>query len=706
MKANQSSKNFKNATRILTVAICIGLAFSLIAVEQSEAILGIALVIAGVFIAGVIIGWLANDGHDVTTPDALVTSEENYVLVWNDFFEDWNNDYIDENVDLANYMMMYNLTFLDSVRRAEHDVSSYVHFINWSEVEDSMTSLTAYKENITKFIVSSLHGYNRIDVSVLQHIYDTDVWSYTTPMKHGKAQNPDSNDWSRLTFYGDKYMFIPQYNQMMHIGYQYKVPFGTYPVGYSGDYDIGDKFFVTYIYVPTGNFITLKNLDTDVSNTYYGGVHNLQGEATEVISVTARDSTVPSFDNTGVYLFGVPTDFNILSDNFIIYNTGLGDVDAGSSQTLTFEKSKHIESIYISATGTGTTYVWINDELFTTLSQANSWVNINDYVYEITIENNIDTFCLKQIKTEGYIYHDMTGRLRVDTDLAGTAYITDNLPARGRIGLDWMVDSYKTIYEGMIINAKILWNLYHANGWYSTDDIPSEFLVVPPDVIFDNMDALKNLPLDDARAIYYTWMGQLIDFYDENPDYVGTFDDTDMTMFDNGIVINASLIHGGNTVFDNHQIYISPLLGDFVICKDNLYILTQKIFIYDITDTYIYYGYIGDNLTIHNISIDGVETECVTLGRQTMQDFLVGKYGFSISFTGEWQFPEIVSAKTYLTIGIGCIVSGILIAVASSGKYKKYRVIGYLLILIGSGVIVFTYIIPAIQSFFESLIFW
>lgn len=716
MKSNQSSKNFKSVARVLTIVICIALAISLVTVQQTEAVIGIAVALVAVFAGGLIIGWLANSRHDSTSPDALITSQENYVTVWNDFIEDWNNDYTDENVDLANYMMMFNLTFLDSVRRAEHDVASYVHLLNWSDVENNMSSLIGYKENVTNFIISTLHGYNRIDISILQHIYDTDTWSYTTPMKHAKTVKLNSAvyyDWCELTTTYRGYNFYTQY----------KANFGSYPVGYDGEYDIGDKFYVTFIYVPNGEHITLKDLVTNIETTYYHGVYDLEGKQNEVINVTTYDYGVGTnnhlLDVTGVYLFGLPTDFDMLEDNFITYGTDL--TFSSQPQSVLFENDKFITEFTVKfASEVGGGYgskVYVDGDYIgesTDGSTANPTFityTTDDYIHNITTTpfwaiGGWATSCVISIQTEGYIYHDMTGGLRVDTDSAGTANITDNLLARGRIGLDWMVDSYKNIYDGMIINAKILWNLYHGNGWYSTDDIPSEFLVVPPDIIFDNMDALTNLPLDKAQAIYYAWMAQIIDFYNENPDYVGTYDDTNMTVFDDGIIINASLIHGSKTVFENHEIYISPLLGDFEICKNNSYNLTQKIFIYDITATYIYYGYVGDNLTINSITIEDVETDCVTLGRQTMQDFLLGKYGFSISFPAEWVFPEIENLEIYMTLAIGCIVAGIIVAVASSGKFKKFRPIGYLLVAIGIGVIIWIYVIPIIQSFLSSLVFW
>ncbi|GAG20204.1 unnamed protein product, partial [marine sediment metagenome] len=263
----------------------------LITVQQSE---GAILIGIGIFVGGFIIGWFMTSGHDSSSPDAQVISEENYILTWNDFIEGWNNDYISGNTNLANYMMMYNLTYLDSVRRAEHDVASYVHLTNWSDVQTNMTSLVDYKENITKFIISTLHGYNRVEVSILQHMYDTDSWSYTTPMKIGKHYiTGDQYAWMDLELYGSQ-SFPPNYN----VPTQYKVCFGTHPVGYNGDYDIGDKLYVTFMYVPNGNSITLKNLNSDEETVYTQGVHDLEGLLNEVIDVTIRDSGLPSYDNT------------------------------------------------------------------------------------------------------------------------------------------------------------------------------------------------------------------------------------------------------------------------------------------------------------------------------------------------------------------------------------------------------------------------
>lgn len=702
MKVSELSKRkkFKSVAKVLSIAICFTVAFSLVTVETTEAILGIVCIVVGAFVAGAIIGYLANEGHDKTSPDGLVTSQANYVLVWNDFVEEWNNDYISENVNLANYMMMYNLTFLDSVRRAEHDVASYVNLLNWSDVESNMSSLSGYKENVSNFIVSTLHGYNRIDVSILQHMYDTDVWAYTTPMKRAKVYTAISTyhyDWRELNYCGTS-----------GIDYvQYKAPFGTHPVGYDGNYDVGDKFFVTFLYVPSGYSITLKNLDSNVETTYNDGVHDLQGKRNEVIDVDVTTYPHVGIDNTRVYLFGLPTDFDILVDTYINYNPGL--TYSTEPQSIVFESEKFIKEIGVKIIY-GVSYeadIYLDGVFKSRWGMESQTVTLNEYASNITIVpiGSGSSAYITRIQSEGYIYSDMNGGLKVVTDSGGTSDVTDNLPDRGRVGLDWMVNSYKNIYDAMIINSKILWNVYHANGWYSTDDIPSEFIVVAPDMIFDNLDVLKNLPMDKAQAIYYAWMAQLINFYDENPDYADTYDDTDMTVFDDGIIINASLVHGGKTVFTNHLIYISPLLNDFYICKDNFYNLTQKIFIYDITGNYIYYGYVGDNLTVHNITIDDVGTDCVTLGRQTMHDFLMGKYGFSISFPAEWIFPVagIPSTDIYATIAVAFICLGVPIWLFAGKKYNK---IGILLVVIGGGILIYIYVLPIIIDFFDSLVFW
>jgi len=721
MKSNKSSKfnrkNLKTAVGILTILICFGMVFNLVVVEQVEAVVitgtGIVIIMGATFIGGLIVGWLTNTGHDSSSPDALVISEENYILVWEDFNEEWNNDYIQANTNLHNYMMMFNLTYLDSVRRAEHDVASYVNLLNWSDVENNMTSLISYKENLTKFIVATLHGYNRIEVSILQHVYDTDAWSYTTPLKYAPYAHHSTGetnyDWTELTDYG--------YDEPDQQDFQYKVNFGTYPVGFdtgggesglplkTGGYNIGEKFYVTYIYVPNGNFITLKNLDTNDETTYSQGVYDLQGEENEVMDVTIYDygstSANENLDRTGVYLFGVPTDFDVLQDTLKTYNTGLLLSSVGESQSLIFEATKYINEVTVE--GTEGSSLYIDGILKYDFPHYQTIpIPIDDYVKNITMQQGtLASGRIVSITTEGYIYPDMQGKLKVVTEHAGTAYITDDLPARGRVGLDWMVNSYKSIYDSMIVQAKILWNLYHANGWYSTDDIPSEFLVIPPDIIFDNMDVFGNLPLDEAQAIYYAWMAQLIDFYNKNPDYTGTYDDTNMTVFDDGIIFNATLVHGNKTIFSNHEIYISPLLNDLDLCKNNSYNLTQKVFIYDITANYIYYGYVGDNLSIHNITIESIETDCVTLGRQTMHDFIMGKYGFSISFPAEWEFPPIDGGEEiYTIIAVALICLGVPIWLLGGKKYNK---VGILMIVVGACIIIVIYAIPAIVDFFT---FW
>jgi hypothetical protein len=232
--------------------------------------------------------------------------------------------------------------------------------------------------------------------------------------------------------------------------------------------------------------------------------------------------------------------------------------------------------------------------------------------------------------------------------------------------------------------------------------------VVPPDVIFDNLDALHNIPFNASLGIYWTLLRQIVDFYNSNPNYLDSYNDSDVYAFDDGIIINGTLVHNETTIFTNHSLYITPIFSDLELCSNTSYNLSQQIFIYDIIDRKIYYGYENDTLNVTNITIDGTLTNCTTLGRQTMHDFILGKYGFSISFAGEsWQYPG-TDYTNYEYLAVGCIVGGIILAIAGAGKdagaRKIFKYLGILLIAIGVCIFIYIFVIEPILDWFGWLL--
>lgn len=396
--------------------------------------------------------------------------------------------------------------------------------------------------------------------------------------------------------------------------------------------------------------------------------------------------------------------------------TGLGFTEPNHNQSFVAPMEKSVDSIRI-------VYDVGSPEYFTLLIDGNSYGSYsgntskigNNYIYEVSYHGTFTELTLKcengtsakigGVLCSNYYGADLNGGMIVDTTLDGQCNVTEGLPARAAIGLNFFSDTIATIYEGMEENAFYLWSLYHSFNWYNTSDIPSDYITLPPDIIFDNLDAVNTLSPDKGLAIYYAWLKQIVEFYDENPEYLGSISDENFTTFDDGIIINCTLVHGGDEIFNLNRVYILPRITDMEVCINTTYELSQQLFIFNIDTLTIYTGYTGDSLFVYNISVDGEDVTCVLLGRQNMQNFTLGKYNFSISFSGEeWEYPElggygIVDLLIYG--GIACLICGCL-----SFLYKKTRGLGKFLLAVGIVLIIIAIIYPLllmIWNFFSGL---
>lgn len=713
MKANkkfvEDNAGSSHIADIIFIMIVVGLCAMLVTVQVGKAIIPILIGMGVAFFGGALVGWWLSQQQDTGTPDALVTSETDYVLSWNDFLEEWNNSYISENTHLRNYMNTYNFTYLQNVRRAENEVSAFVNYTDWDAVVENMTTLTGYKENVTYSIIGMLHCYNRLEANIISYLFDTMNFDYTQPIKQPVRGGP----WYAI-------------NAMSAGSYQYKLKFGTFPAGYTGKYSIGDSLYITFIYVPDGKYILLNRTVNGLpQQTNYSakGVYDLQGMRCEVVDVSRDANYGTSLDGTQVYVWGMPVSFNPLtppSIDYTIISVHNGTIPSGANYTMQFGCKKYIDFVGLYTWGGDTYKVYVDGVLFANGTVPGGArmvynVSINDNVTILTTQCTGHSHSIHGVRCPGYFYNiwHYCEAVKITTTHDGTVYVhgpgnfyLSRLTADRDIGLYWMSDSYVNIYDAMIQQSHILWNLYHANGWYHTTDIPSDFIVVPPDVIFDNLDALSDLPLNVSQAIYYAWMYQLIRYYDENPNSTAVYSDNNQTMYDLGIKVNATLVHGVNTPFTGQYVYVSPLLNDFHICKGEYYNLTQGLFIFNPDTSHVYYAYAGDNFTVHNITLNGVQVDCITLGHDTMSEYLLGEYGFNLSFAGEWEFPEVGYDDTYLMLAGVAIAIGIVMF--AFGRFSKEKhggiaTLGLLLMIAGFAYIAYIYAVAPILQFFGIL---
>lgn len=111
-----------------------------------------------------------------------------------------------------------------------------------------------------------------------------------------------------------------------------------------------------------------------------------------------------------------------------------------------------------------------------------------------------------------------------DKDYTGTitVEISGVDPAAWNMGtgeyLSWTQDLYNLTYwmaQGILNNAKLIWDYCHEQGWEDVSDIPESWIPIYPDFVFDNWEMLKDIDLNDTKLIYYSMLEQIKGFMGE-----------------------------------------------------------------------------------------------------------------------------------------------------------------------------------------------
>lgn len=667
MKHIKSSKKYKAISRILTVTICVSLAFALITTPQSEAIIGV--IIVSVIVGGVI-GWLLHDTNSVDNiadNPALQLSEENLLTAWEGTAERISNQYRENNIDVLNFVNLFNLSYLYWVRQAENEVANVINYTSWYNAKNNMTAFDDFDDSLMDFILSQVAKYSAQDIYVFRDILDTNAKSgidVTTP--DGVIDSTFS--------YGLRPMVSNR----------------------NGDWYLID------IFVPSG-----QSLKVD-GNVYIEGVYQFLGDIHQLSEISS-DS---------ILISGFPTNFDIYTaKNYEDLNvTVMPDYNyVPSGQARFLHINRHIDTLYFDGVGTNTYTGWadINGDYHLVGTSTGDIVCYpNAYVqyahfYGVGGHASAVTKIRADIVYDDLFYRPEPITMKIETTLAGNLALAEHITDRDTINFyDTIITYMKTLKTGMELNAQILFNFYHSHGWFDTDDIPSQYLVVMPDLSFDNIYALAGLDVNEAMMIYYAMLKQLDN---ETLWAEPNIDSTDITISDFGKwMVKAKLIHASDTIFDNVWVWIVPQSKTLDLNNGSDIVLTQSIMFFVPSTQEMFMGYSGDTLHIYSILEDGEYVETTSITRMSLQEFLITTYGFDVSVFGEWEFPQLVEhAEIYLTIAIACLGIGIPVRFLGD-KFKggKYKHIGTLLILAGIGIIVFVYVLPAIQGFIDWIVFW
>lgn len=134
-----------------------------------------------------------------------------------------------------------------------------------------------------------------------------------------------------------------------------------------------------------------------------------------------------------------------------------------------------------------------------------------------------------------------------------------------------LLKSFRNVLQDMansiLKNAYIVWESYHDRGIYSKSDIPANEILPYPDLLFDNIDALRNLSLNESMYVYYSMLSQMSDTLQkmdaELTNASNDFDKLDVN--DDGVLSEDEI---NKSVWDSYD-YLKPYMYDAVTDSDS-----------------------------------------------------------------------------------------------------------------------------------------
>jgi len=301
-----------------------------------------------------------------------------------------------------------------------------------------------------------------------------------------------------------------------------------------------------------------------------------------------------------------------------------------------------------------------------------------------------------------------------------------------------LYSTYDRIRNSAITESRTLWQTYKDAGYNDISQLPEDEIPIFPDIVMDNIEALGNMSLEDAYALYWNMLKQLPNAVLLNKTNV-TGNDFKIANYSGKIatitLIKANATAVMQTIIDKHKCYIIPLEAGITLSVNHTYaiydnsslgsienvikthfnvtkinaVFTQQFLIFDINTSVWYnikpshsyaYGFYVYALTKNNKSVD-----TINLPINTFNDFVYSRYGFRFNpFTYNPHIPITIHDDGSDIIGwllahkslivIASIVLGMLLMASSKRSSGSYT-LGVLLFIAGIGMAFYWYIIPA-----------
>ena len=698
--------------RILTVALVVGLAFvvaDLAYVDNAEAFPFIIIPVAiGV---GMLAGWLLSEYFDDSSdPNYDVYEEQISHAYWNETINELQDQYNLSRNDDINMRLLYDNTYLAAVRYAENEVASYVNCSTWADAKANMTSFDNFNQTARHILLYKMGNVGYTDCLVLDYAHHADYLSFIDLEVDGSPQSTFS--WG-----------VQAHNN-------------TYNGSYIGEY------FLNYVYVPKNGYIVVDGTNYTGGNT--GDILTFVSMSLDMLLADEEPASYNITDySDGCYINGLRVDFPINADHDIgdlSYHTGEWVVYSPATNGLyayetifDYDSPVHVDSLEMYAhqlTGANLYAEYrIRCDGTVVYTDAGPGYPSGTWHYEGWI--SVDQDCSKlEIGTKkrqhgdhyhtrakctswsepdyscGYFYRLDNSSVVLNYTTLSNFNLNTNLSNRNHVYSDFWNGSFSTIYSAMNSSAYSLWNYYRCvMGWENPGDIPSDNLIIYPDWLMSNLDALAGLNVSEFLIIYYVllqqfndsvlWNGTLTDEIDSTLFNISDFSDT---------VIKATLVHSGSEVFNQSWVWMVVYTDDLNISTGTTITLNQTCLFFEIENKQLWLGYAGDNLTIHEIKVSGSPVGETNLTITTLSAFLSATYGIDLegsSFQGALG-SLFGSASDQLILILGLVGVGVVCSFS-----RKLKVIGFLAFAGAAGLFVYWYVWPYIEpviDFFRGLL--
>ncbi len=702
-----NSPNYKKIKQAAVIGLAVVCAFSVVSIEYTQT--AEAFVCGGLCVAGIIItagavggyiGWTLGHSDDDTNPNS--NSEESiHHAAMLDKISHYIDLYKQNHNEQINLQNLYANTYLACVRYGENEASEVVQYDNWEEAKSNMETFHQFNLTARSILLNIMGSYGYMDSQLLNTISDSGQFSFITLKQDSTEQN--------------------------YINWGIQLFNNKYNDSYLGDY------LLNFVGVPVGEYIIIDGVNYSSASDYQ--IFDFEScDLEQVVEGTFREYTIEEISNESkVYINGVRSNYPVINlsayDNTFTINIPDYSVDLHKTESQYHTVFMRGSPLYVGKI----TYSWnVADDrdddkkkFFMYYHNGTDWNTITDHVhradgydtylgegnFNFNLNKNIYGFKFRNYYADSaYSYGDDTFSVTMSLEVDSCFFYREE--STHNIELDYqtqndigVTDSFKNVtfnyygnwaqkftdmYNAINNACYAKWLYYRNQGYTSAADIPSDEMVPYPDNLMSNIDSLQGINHTEFVYMYYVLLQQYnnSDLWDSNNELSPS--DFNITNNFADYMINATLVHNENIVFNGSTVWFSVTQSDLTLVKNTSYILDQQILFFDPVSHSLYFGYIGDNLTVHNITYQGEETNTVTLEITTLDALVSALYGVDIENEEDSNLNEALALLAaaeneggyFMYIGIGCIVGGILLMIASKDNPGLSK-FGLLILVLG-----------------------